>query len=199
MTHRFIVLEGIDGVGKSALATYLTRRFNEDEEPCIEFDRWPGKTSLFSADDKERIRQTSVLARFLAYTQSLMHKSSQVATLRTTHTIVMDRYVHSVMAHHLALGLPQDVAMGIHQALYCRPTHVFHVTVPEEIRLARVQSRKGSVPDDFESAADTSTLLGRKLHWFRQLVRCTVDTTDPAPEVGERLYQLIRSRDIIHA
>ena len=181
MVHRLIVLEGIDGVGKSTLVDALVKRMNKEGAAARSFSSL-GVTSLLTPEQKKWAREEAPIEGSLAlYGASLLHKSAHVRTALKESSVVMDRYVHSLLADHLARGLPERYARQVLGLPYEEPTRVVHVRADEPIRLARAREREGATADDLESTADTRTRLGRMLQYFNEHLaielwtHCTVE------------------------
>lgn len=166
MAFRLIVFEGIDGVGKSTLTDALVKRMNKEGEPACSFSAL-GVSSLLTSAQKRWAREEAPIEGSLAlYCASLIHKSEYIRAALAGRSIVMDRYVHSVLADHLARGLPESYAKHVLALPFEQPEHVIHVRAQERIRLTRAHERGGATADDLQSAGNMETRLGRMLHYF---------------------------------
>lgn len=174
--HKFLVLEGIDGVGKSELVKATVAMLVARGEPALPCSAVIGESLLLPAQKQHIRSHASLEESFLLYLASALHKAALVRKALTHHTVVMDRYIDSVRAHHVVRGLPEHCAARMVSSVdLLIPDYTFHIRVPEDERLRRVRARARSCADDFESAATSATFLGKKRLWFEEHVPTAVD------------------------
>lgn len=190
MRKKFIALEGIDGVGKSTVSKALAVALNKRGIPAVFFNDHPANTSLLRKEEKEWAHtEASVEESFRLFLASAEHKAGIVEGLLQTTWVVADRHVDSVYAHHLAHGL--DFRHVRAHAGSIDADHVVHVTLPEDVRLARLKKRKETTSEDLEPAHDDSTLLGRKRLWFGKLIDFEVPNTGTLEDAIARIMSVV--------
>jgi dTMP kinase len=153
---RLIVVEGIDGTGKSTLVARLAAALRaRGERVCVSREPTDGphgkqirestrpgavrlspeeETDLFIADRREHVAQ--VIAPALAAGE----------------TVLLDRYYYSTMAYQGARGMDPASIEARHRAFAPEPDVLILLDLPVDAALARVTASRGSVPDQFESA-----------------------------------------------
>jgi len=143
---RFIVLEGLDGVGKSTLARVLASRLDAQfmSTPGDSFKDLRGLAIAAFGDDQ--------LARALFYTATV---SCEGRKARTTviqgRSVIMDRYWASTVAYAKARGVSANLdEVGPHLT---PPDITVLITLNESTRLARLDQR-GMTADDLETISE---------------------------------------------
>lgn len=143
---RFIVLEGLDGVGKSTLARILASRLDAQfmSTPGDSFKDIRGLAIAAFGDDQ--------LARALFYTATV---SCEGRKARTTviqgRSVVMDRYWASTVAYAKARGVSANLdALGSHLV---PPDITVLIILEEATRLERLRQR-GMTAEDLETIKD---------------------------------------------
>ncbi len=161
----FIVLEGLDGCGKSTLARHLGRRLGARVMAT------PHGLDSATRRVMERHCHGIVLARQLFYASTVVAASELVrAQLRAGQHVVMDRYWLSTMTYHDALGSDarlEDVARHLVAA-----TATVFLDVPVELRRSRLIERGALRPHDRDSLdpAAAARIRERYLDWGRHRV-----------------------------
>lgn len=192
MDTKLIVLEGIDGVGKTSLAKSLTDRLNEAGMPTIWYDRHPTRTSLLSPEHKRWLREeASVRASFYCFLASTLHKSREIEALLQTHTVVVDRYLYSVFAHHYALGLPLSRMRCTVSSLPRKPEHAIHVRASEPVRQANLRRRSNPTTEECQDADDLTTVIGKKRSAFEALMSEELWNENGFDAALDRLFSMV--------
>lgn len=169
MNH-FIVLEGIDGVGKSTLSRMLVNRLALKGKTAVHLDDLHITSFLTNEQKRWAHEEASVEASLELFLASAAHKSTFIEAELARSCVVADRFDDSVWSHHLALGLSpswlgQKANFGV-----LEPSATFHIVLPEGKRRRRLVKRGETNPADLESAGTGATLLGRKRIWFSRLI-----------------------------
>jgi thymidylate kinase len=136
---RLIVLEGLDGVGKST----LSRRLAETLGAALEST--PGRAIRGAREAFEAELAPCRVARSLAYGATVIAAGARVeAALRSGQDVVMDRYWLSTLVHAPAQARPALDAM----AAFVRPAdHTLYLRLSPQLRAARLFSR-GATDED---------------------------------------------------
>lgn len=155
MQHRFIVLEGLDGSGKTTLArelaAQLTRRgvrsmaIKTPPKPLVSCA--PLVATHFDVD-----------ARFLFHLSGVHYTSTMVRELVDDYVVVCDRYLLSTLAYHDAAGRVAQVDISSLNLLL--PDVTFYVFIEEDARQARIRARGVLAPGD-ELTCSPGSLLER--------------------------------------
>lgn len=152
----FVVLEGIDGTGKTTLAAALAETLRgEGLEVVTTYEPTHGthgkrlremavtgrddvtpeeETELFIADRREHLEQEILPA------------------LRAGKAVVLDRYYYSTMAYQGARGVDTGWIEARHREFAPEPDLLVLLDLPVEEALHRVTAKRGSTPDHFEGA-----------------------------------------------
>lgn len=150
----FIVIEGIDGTGKSTLVNRLAEALRAQGRDVV--------TSYEPTDGPHgrRIRQLAVQGRegvtpeqemdlFIADRRE--HLDGLVLpALREGKVVILDRYYYSTMAYQGAAGLdPADIERR-HHAFAPAPDLLVILEMPVAEALRRITHKRGDTPDAFE-------------------------------------------------
>lgn len=140
----FVVIEGLDGVGKSTIVRELARALNARGRPCLAvkspvggYDRAAPYVS----------RRCDVTSKYLFYLSGVKHTSERIRGLLQKYSVVCDRWVYTTQAYHIAQGVPHvcDVA-GMDLLV---PDHAFYLKVTDErVRRSRLLGRGVLKPGD---------------------------------------------------
>lgn len=180
MKGKLIVLEGIDGVGKTTLARLLQQsllrkgisvlRYEEVEKKRVGFNRLKPfvKTSV------------PIDASLYFYLASAIDKSRRIEALLRKHWVICDRYVYSTIASHAARGADVSLLPPLQRLPLLKPDFFFLITVADGIRLKRVQARSRSTPTDLIPCRPRNVVgkMQRALEAFNPIV---IDNSFPDP------------------
>lgn len=172
MQSKFIVVEGIDGVGKSIITVRVCRRLNELGAVSVSVKSPVGDYAL----SKSYVdRRCDVDSHYLYYLGGVKHTSDVVRKLLKTHTVVCDRYIYTTEAYHRAAALSVSVDLSTLGLL--EPHHKFYITVSDEnVRRARISRRGGQAPGD-EEVREKGSLLQRIEREFEGFELVRIDNT----------------------
>src|SRR5882762_7072766 len=99
--YKFIVLEGIDGAGKSTVSRRLAKAIG------AKLYRTPPPG--FSATRRIIDADAELPSRFLFYLSSVVYASEAIRKLIRQQHVVCDRYLVTTVAYHRAMGLALDL------------------------------------------------------------------------------------------
>lgn len=143
--NKLIVFEGIDGVGKTTVATAIKKLLRKRGIPAILYESYEKKYPYFNKL-KSFIKTTPINASYLFYLSSSIYKSYIIKKLLKKTWIICDRYFYSTIARHMAEGSTVKIDMDSLQIL--KPDHAFLLTTQENIRRKRVKYKKHITTSD---------------------------------------------------
>ncbi len=153
-TPLFIVLEGIDGSGKSTQAALLHEYFLEQNIDAVMLFEptngiWGRKIRKMlksdSAPDPEKQSELFIRDRMDDV------KVNILPSLAENKTVIMDRYYFSNAAYQGAGGLPPEAILTENRNNNCpEPDRVYFIDIPPEVAIERIASRSSESPDLFE-------------------------------------------------
>ncbi|HOE96984.1 MAG TPA: dTMP kinase [Candidatus Sumerlaeota bacterium] len=150
---RLIVIEGIDGTGKTTLARLLADALRESGREVV-LSREPtdgphGRRLRESARQGRHPRAEEEAALFLADRRDHVERLILPA-LRAGRWVVLDRYFYSTMAYQGARGLDPAEIERSNRAFAPSPDLLVLLELPVEDALERIRSQRGTAPDHFE-------------------------------------------------
>lgn len=152
----FIVIEGIDGTGKSTLAAALAAALREEGRTVLQtFEPTHGPHG-------RRLRQMAVSGRdavtadeetelFIADRREHLEQEILPA-LRRGETVIVDRYYYSTMAYQGARGVDPKKIEAAHRTFAPEPDLLVLLDLEVAEALHRITAKRGSTPDHFEGA-----------------------------------------------
>lgn len=184
---KFVVLEGIDGVGKTSIGKALSATL------CAHYYKTP--PSIFEQftirDARSReisLRQYIDLSayqdphcRFLFYLFTLVKASQEIRELLRTAHVVCDRYLSSALVYHWALHEELEW-VDVSWLPILRPDHEYLLVIDDESKLReRLRNRNESRTD--EVLENNTQYLRQVQAKYRKLRLREVDTAQESVEV----------------
>lgn len=159
MSHRhnphgfFVVVEGIDGTGKTTLARNIYLRLKNKGFPAI-FTFEPtdgpwGKKLRRSFSAPGRLTPQEELELFLKDRKEHVEKIIR-PSLEQEKIVVCDRYYFSTMAYQGARGLDPEAIRKTNEKFAPMPDLVLLLELDPEAAIKRIRESRGEVPDNFE-------------------------------------------------
>ncbi len=199
LSGSFIVIEGIDGSGKTTFAKGLVDMFNSKGHKAL-YAREPGGSRygelLRSLLLNSSIPTMATMFGMLSSRVDIFEKLIEPA-LNDGITVVCDRYFPSTYVYNIdhgsALEEPQSKMFFsiVSSGLFYSPDYTILLTCDPEVAWSRVNSREAA-PSRFES--DSSVLKRRQELYFKYFDHLemspdeVLDTTHKFPDVHDIIY-----------
>ena len=175
----FIVIEGVDGSGKTTVGQLLAERLD-----AVFFQTpsgwWRQKRSI--------VEEAPAPIRFIYYLLATIYASIQIKKALKQRALVCDRYLYSTWAHHIANGCRflRRIPPGLVPVV--KPDHTIYLTVNPFQREQRIQTR----PDNTASDLDSTTMKSVNHEFTKLPGMIHIDTTHlcPAGVVDEIIKRL---------
>ncbi|MEM4246375.1 MAG: dTMP kinase [Candidatus Bathyarchaeia archaeon] len=161
----FIVLEGIDGSGKTLHSKLLHKKLvQEGERAALTMEPSRGEVGrLIRGLIADRKKKSAMIETLLFTADRLDHLSCEIEPLlRKGTTVVCDRYYYSTLAYQGAQGVDLDLIRSLNRFAR-KPDLSFYLDVPPEVALARMARRR--------SIFESRSLLERVREIYLDLVR----------------------------
>ena len=175
----FIVLEGIDGVGKTSLGQTLCDTMSSLYGPTCFIN---SLTKPF-AEHKDFVdAHYAADAHYFFYVSAMLQLSSAIQRKLITNHVILDRYVYSTQAYHRARNV--SPILNLAELNVLQPDLVFYVHIDDEsIRQRRIKKRPNNKRGDEEIRTHTS-LLTRVDSELRSLSFIPIDNSSENPHTA---------------
>ena len=185
----FIVIEGLDGSGKTTQANLLTNRLSHNHAVVLTAEPSRGKIGTFIRhgclyEDKRLPTEAEALL-FAADRIEHMQKDLKPA-LNEGKLVICDRYIYSSLAYQGSAGLSLDWIKTIN-ARALQPDFSILIDVAPERVLERLK-RKKSVMETLETQQKVREIY---LKYVEKGELILVDGDKPKDVVAEKLYTLV--------
>ena len=185
----FIVIEGLDGSGKTTQATLLAKRLSQSYSVMLTAEPSKGKIGTFIREgclyEDKRLPTEAEALLFAADRIEHMQKEIKPA-LDEGKLVICDRYVYSSIAYQGSSGLSLDWIKTINARALQPDFSVFIDVTPERV-LERLQ-RKKSVMETLEIQQKVRDVY---LKFFDKGELVRVDGDKPKEVVADELYTMI--------
>lgn len=144
---RFIVLEGIDGAGKTTIANLLIKDLNALGLEAI-YTYEPTESPIVKAVKSEynSLRDAYIDALAFALDRLIHVKSLIIPMLERGVIVVSDRYFYSSAAYQSAMGAPFEWILELNK-FALKPDLAFYLDIPPEIAIARRRGLQSRFPE----------------------------------------------------
>ena len=189
MKNKLIVLEGIDGVGKTSLAKALEKELISKKYPAIYYESLENKKAGFNQLKPFIKDNVPVDSSLLFYLASSIYKSQKIKKILKTKSVICDRYLYSTLANHKTKGA--DISLVHWKKLpIVWPDFLFLIIAKEKIRLARAKKRKNATLNDLIKKERNSFayIMEKELKKFKPII---IDNSGDLPQtLGKILSHL---------
>lgn len=157
VSHKLIVIEGIDNVGKTSSAQLLAQRLTENGLPAMCYKTPP---SQFSEVTRLINENASRDAHFLYHAAMVKYAEKEIVRLLKEKIVVCDRWFYSTYAYHVAAG--SKLQLHWDHLMKVKPDHVFLLLVRDENkRIKRALLKRESIEKHDLKTKDDMPLLAR--------------------------------------
>ncbi|MDP3244450.1 MAG: dTMP kinase [bacterium] len=145
MKNKLIVLEGIDGVGKTTIAKMIKRELGRHHIKSVIYESTEKKNSGFNILKpfiKKYAAKLSINSSLFFYLSSTLLKSEIIKKMLKNKWVICDRYIYSTLAYHKIKGATKSLLPNLNKFPIIKPDFSFLITVDDKTRLQRVKKRK---------------------------------------------------------
>jgi dTMP kinase len=182
MLNKFIVIEGIDGVGKSTVGSLLAEQIG-----AFFFQTPPNS---FSSTRDIIDKSAKVNSRFFFYLASVTYTSEIIQECLKEKPVVCDRFIISTLGYHKSIGL--NIEIDIQKLNLQKPDFTFFLTIDNEIeRQRRLKERNKFTSVD--ALVDNLDFRERLIKEYLRFSMTCIDTSNlSALQVVERIRRKIK-------
>ncbi len=186
----FIIIEGLDGSGKTTQANLLAKKLSESFSVFFTAEPSHGKTGTYIREsclyEEKRLPAASEALLFAA--DRIEHLENEVKpALAEGKVVICDRYLYSSLAYQGSAGLGTSWIKKIN-SYALKPDFGIFIDVPPEQVLERLRRRKKSVMETLEIQ---QKVRGIYLKFVENGELIKVDGNGPKDEVSSVLYSKI--------
>jgi deoxyguanosine kinase len=179
MKHKFIVIEGLSGSGKTAVSTRLAEVLNgtyykAPTEPL---------SILREYVDKVMTSQT----RALYYLMSISHLSDTIERDISKGHIIVDKYIYTTIAFNKVRNLDIEIPKFIS---LCKPDFLFYLEVDDKIREERLSNRNNTFYKRSQEKMDKDKKVADA---FKQFDFISIPNNGPVEEAVGRILDILKS------
>lgn len=140
----FVVIEGVDGSGKSSVTNFLAEKIGATVTKT--------PTGLWRKY-RNLVENTHPTLRFIYYTLANYDAGMRIRrSLKKSH-VICDRYAHSTKAHHIVYGCRIARLLPLWSIASRQPDLVYYLTAEKKEREKRISKREENNKKDLDSEA----------------------------------------------
>ena len=191
MKGKLIVIEGIDGSGKSTCAKNLTEKLNSINIKTIytfEPTRSHYGAKLRDGMLSEDLDAEEELLLFVKDRKEHIEYMIKPA-LEEGYFIILDRYFYSSIAYQGAKGIDINLIINMHKDFIIKPDIVFIFHLPIDIALNRIISKRG-IADRFENETYLKK-VDKIFHSFNEPFIYHIDTDKDIKIINDELFNIL--------
>lgn len=191
MKGKLIVIEGIDGSGKSTCAKNLAEKLNSINIKTIY--TFEPTHSHYGAKLREGMLSEDLDAEeelLLFVKDRKEHIEYMIKpALEEGYFIILDRYFYSSVAYQGAKGIDINRIMNLHKDFIVKPDIVFIFHLPIDIALNRIISKRG-IADRFENETYLKK-VDKIFHSFNEPFIYHIDTNKDIKIINDELFNIL--------
>jgi len=192
----FIVVEGIDGTGKSTLVHALASELGKKDRVVLasaEPTHGPHGTRLRALMQQGRFSVSPSEELDLFVADRRQHLDEKVIpALKCGETVILDRYFYSTMAYQGARGLDPSDIHRMHLKFAPEPDLLIILELPLDKALERITRERGEKPDEFEKREQLEQ-CSRIFDSIEHPSLLRLDSRLPVEELVARIVRIIPS------
>lgn len=197
MKGKLIVIEGIDGSGKSTCAKNLTEKLNSINiktiytfEPTHSHYGSKLRDGMLSED----LEAEEELLLFVKDRKEHIEYMIKPA-LEEGYFIILDRYFYSSIAYQGAKGIDINRIINMHKDFIIKPDIVFIFHLPIDIALNRIISKRG-IADRFENETYLKK-VDKIFHSFNEPFIYHIDTNKDIKIINDELFNILEKSKML--
>lgn len=197
MKGKLIVIEGIDGSGKSTCAKNLAEKLNSINiktiytfEPTHSHYGAKLRDGMLSED----LDAEEELLLFVKDRKEHIEYMIKPA-LEEGYFIILDRYFYSSIAYQGAKGIDINLIINMHKDFIIKPDIVFIFHLPIDIALNRIISKRG-IADRFENETYLKK-VDKIFHSFSEPFIYHIDTDKDIKIINDELFNILEKSKML--
>ena len=197
MKGKLIVIEGIDGSGKSTCAKNLTEKLNSINIKTI--NTFEPTHSHYGAKLREGMLSEDLDAEeelLLFVKDRKEHIEYMIKpALEEGYFIILDRYFYSSIAYQGAKGIDINRIINMHKDFIIKPDIVFIFHLPIDIALNRIISKRG-IADRFENETYLKK-VDKIFRSFNEPFIYHIDTDKDIKIINDELFNILEKSKML--
>lgn len=197
MKGKLIVIEGIDGSGKSTCAKNLAEKLNSINIKTIY--TFEPTHSRYGAKLREGMLSEDLDAEeelLLFVKDRKEHIEYMIKpALEEGYFIILDRYFYSSIAYQGAKGIDINRIINMHKDFIIKPDIVFIFHLPIDIALNRIISKRG-IADRFENETYLKK-VDKIFHSFNEPFIYHIDTDKDIKIINDELFNILEKSKML--
>ena len=197
MKGKLIVIEGIDGSGKSTCAKNLAEKLNSINIKTIY--TFEPTHSHYGAKLREGMLSEDLDAEeelLLFVKDRKEHIEYMIKpALEEGYFIILDRYFYSSIAYQGAKGIDINQIINMHKDFIIKPDIVFIFHLPIDIALNRIISKRG-IADRFENETYLKK-VDKIFHSFNEPFIYHIDTDKDIKIINDELFNILEKSKML--
>lgn len=197
MKGKLIVIEGIDGSGKSTCAKNLADKLNSINIKTVytfEPTHLYYGAKLMESMLKENLDAKEELSLFIEDRKEHIKYMIKPA-IEDGYFIILDRYFYSSIAYQGAKGIDINEIIEMHKDFIVKPDIVFIFHLPIDIALNRIISKRG-ITDRFENETYLKK-VDKIFYSFKSPFIYHIDTDKDIKIIDEELFNILKESKIL--
>lgn len=197
MKGKLIVIEGIDGSGKSTCAKNLAEKLNSINIKTIY--TFEPTHSRYGAKLREGMlsEDLDTEEEFLLFVKDRKEHIEYMIkpALEEGYFIILDRYFYSSIAYQGAKGIDINRIINMHKDFIIKPDIVFIFHLPIDIALNRIISKRG-IADRFENETYLKK-VDKIFHSFNEPFIYHIDTDKDIKIINDELFNILEKSKML--